>query len=74
MDDFHGYSQAPGEVRDAAGSLHPPLFQLFSRSVTVEYGSETVPGLGDPIPGLTVTVTVQDGKGLTWTSMRFVRE
>ncbi len=73
-DDFHGYSQAPGQVRDVAGNLYPASFQVFSRSVTVEYGSESVPGLGNPIPGLTVTVTVQDSKGLTWTSTRFVRE
>lgn len=73
-DDFHGYSQAPGQVSDAAGNLYPLSFQVFSRSVAARYGSESVPGLGDPIPGLTVTVTVQDRKGLTWTSTRFIRE
>ena len=71
VDDFYGYNQPPGQVRDAAGNLHPPQYQGFTRSVTVVYGNETVADFGDPIPGLTVTVTAQDSKGRGLVHTRF---
>lgn len=73
-DDFHGYSESAGALRDAADNLLPDNYQHFSRSVTAGYGSETVADLGGAIPGLIVTVTVQDHKGQTWTVSRFIPE
>lgn len=73
-DDFHGHTEAAGELRDVAGSLYPQSYQQFSRSVSARYESITVAGLGGPIPGLTVTVTARDLKGQTWTLTRFIRE
>lgn len=73
-DDFHGYGEPAGQVKDPGGTLYPEDYQVFSRRVTAEYGSQTVPGLGNPIPGLTVTVTVQDQAGRTWSLTRFVAQ
>ena len=41
-------------------------------SVTVVSGPETVSGFGDPLPGVHVTVTVQDGVGTSWVLQQFV--
>lgn len=73
-DDFHGYSEQAGEVMDAAGVAYPVEYQLFSREVTAQYDSHTVPGLGAPIAGLTVAVTVRDKTGRTWSLTHFFPE
>ena len=72
-DDFHGYKESPGQLKDAAGDLYPSEYQVFSREVTAEYTSQTISGLGT-LPGLNVTVTVKDKKGRTWTLRRFMPE
>ena len=74
IDDYHGYSEAPGRLKDMAGSLLPSEYQSFSRSVTVVYGSQNIAAFGGPMPGLTITVTVRSGDGQTWTLQRFVPE
>ena len=73
-DDFHGYVEPAGELADAAGQPYDDEFQLFSREVTAEYGSETVPGLGGAQPGLAITVTVTDQRGRSWNLTRFIPE
>ena len=74
MDDWHGYAEVAGGIRDLAGSLLPPEYQFYSRSVTVVYGSQSLPGLGAAMSGLTVTVTVRHKSGPVWTLQRFVPE
>lgn len=74
IDDFHGYSEAAGNLIDAAGAALPSEFAGFSRSVTITSGSVTVPGFSAAVDGLTITVTVTDAKGRTWTLTRFVAE
>ena len=73
-DDFHGFSESAGSLADAAGTLLPEGYQRFSRSVTAVYESQTVSGFSDPIPGLTVQVSVQDQQSATWTLTRFISE
>ena len=74
IDDFHGYYEAPGSLANVSGTLFPPEYQVFHRSVTVEYGSHTVDALGGVVLGLTATVTVWDAAGLRWEIRRFVPE
>lgn len=71
IDDFHGFSESAGAVADAAGTLHDGAYQVFSREVTIVADSQTVAGFGSPLPGLTVTVTVQDDRGTTWAMTHF---
>ena len=71
-DDYHGFSEAAGSLADASGTVYPTAFQTFSRSVTAAYSSVSVTGFADPLPALTVTVTVQDDAGQTWTLTRVI--
>lgn len=75
LEDFDGFSEAPGAVNDAGGTAYDAPFQTFSRSVSVvpaNGGSGiSVTGFGNPLPGLLVTVTVHDAAGVTWTVTRF---
>ncbi len=72
IDDFHGFSLAAGNITDAAGNLYPTPYQVFSLSVTVSPGSETITGLSGAITGVNVIVTVQDASGTSWTIQQFV--
>lgn len=63
MDDFHGYVESPGQIKDAAGVLFPAEYQRFTRSVTAAYENRTISGLGGTVDGLNVTVTVTDPSG-----------
>jgi hypothetical protein len=69
---FNGYQESPGGIKDIAGSLYPSDYQVFRRQVATQSLSQSVGGLGSPITGTTVTVTVEDAKGLRWVVTRFV--
>ncbi len=71
-DDYHGYAETPGGLRDAAGTLLPDQYQTCTRSVSIKYETQVVPGLGG-IAGLTVTVTVVGNEGARLTLTRFIR-
>ncbi len=73
-DDYDGLTEAAGAVQDQAGDDYPELYQNFDRSVTTAYTTETFATLGGDHDGLTVTVTVTDTNGRTWTLSRFIRE
>lgn len=73
-DDYQGYSEAAGSVADVAGAAYADKFSVFSRSVTAAYTQQTVPGMGNPIDGLQVAVTVTDDRGMTWSITRFIPE
>jgi len=73
-DDFHGYSEPAGELTDAAGEAFPAEYQLFGREVTAQYGTHHIESMGEPFPGLTVTVTLRDRQGRTWALTRFIPE
>ncbi|MCK4659083.1 MAG: hypothetical protein KAV82_06130 [Phycisphaerae bacterium] len=75
LEDFNGFNESPGALSDAGGTPYGTPFQGFSRAVTVTPANGgsgiNVSGFGDPLPGLTVTVVVQDTAGATWTLTRF---
>lgn len=74
VDDFHGFTEATGTLTDVAGVAYPTTFSQFSRTTTVAYGPLTIAGFTQSLNGLTVTVTVTDARGSTWTASRFVPE
>ncbi|MCP4593938.1 MAG: hypothetical protein GY842_24665 [bacterium] len=72
--DYHGFSEATGTLSDLSGTAYASPYQGFSRAVTVVAaggGGISVTEFGDPLPGLVVSVTVQDSAGATWTLTRF---
>ncbi len=73
-DDYDGYIETFGGIEDQAGELYPELYQDFSRSVTVDYVTETLDDLGGDHNGMSVTVTITDRNGRTWTLSRFIQE
>lgn len=73
-DDYHGYSESLGQVKDLAGTAYPQAFSRFSRSVTTVYETLNFAAVGGNMTGLTVTVTVTDDKGRTWQALRFIPE
>jgi hypothetical protein len=73
-DDYHGFSEAAGSLADASGTLYPASLQDFSRSVSAAYANISVTGFDDPLPGLTITATVQDDAGQTWAITRWVAQ
>ena len=73
-DDYGGYSEVAGGLRDQSLTLYPELYQVFSRSVTASYTTVSLPDLGGDHDGLTVTVTVTDRAGRAWEISRFIRE
>ena len=72
IDDFHGYSQPAELLSDIAGNPYPAAYHTFSRRVEVKYTSRTVGNLGGTLPGVMVTVTVEDKNGQTFELKRFV--
>ena len=78
LQDFNGFTEAASSLKDAPGIAYDTPFQGFSRSVSVVPANGgtgiSVTGLGDPLVGLTITVTVQDAAGSTWTLTRFRAE
>lgn len=73
-DDYDGYTEAVGTVMDQTLTLYPDLYQKFGRSVTVDYVTENLATLGGDHNGMSVTVTVTDTHGRTWTLTRFIQE
>ncbi len=73
-DDYDGYTEAVGAVLDQTLTAYPELYQNFGRSVTVDYVTESLPDLGGDHNGMSVTVTVTDSNGRTWTVSRFLQE
>ena len=71
IDDYNGYTDS-GTQPDRVGVAYGEAYQPYTRSVIVAYCTQSVAGLGSPIPGLTVTVTVQDNGKRTWQLTRFV--
>jgi len=73
-DDFHGYTEPAGGLRDVSGQYYPSDYQEFSRRVTARYESRSIPGLEGPIPGLWVVVEARDQRGQTFSVTRFIPE
>ncbi len=72
-DDFDGFTEAAGQLKDAAGAAYPAPYQGFSRRVDAAFASASVSGAGAPVAGVMVTVTVSDANGVRCRLQRFVR-
>ncbi len=83
--DYHGYTDGPGNVADAQGTMHPltqlalsadaavaypPVCQPFVRTVTVTPVKYTPTGWNQTVTGLLVTVTVSRDGALMITLQR----
>ena len=73
LEDYDGFEQAAGDIRDLADEVYPAHYQGFARRVSVEAETVSVPALG-PREGRRVTVTIEDGDGRSWQLSRFVAE
>ncbi len=80
-DDYHGYTQAAGELTGPDGTAYPTPYQRFEVGVTVATETMDIAALGGEQAGLRITVTVTEpgttpgsGDGRTWTVTRFVPE
>ena len=71
-DDYHGFSEPRGSVYNAAGVLYPESQNAFSRTATVAAETRVITTLGATIPGLRVTVEVQDKHAQKWQYTRFI--
>lgn len=77
IDDYNGFTLDtikavdPDVITDIAGNVLPAVYQNFSINITTQYTNVT---LFSEVPGISVTVTVTDKKGRTWTASRFVPE
>lgn len=71
VDDYDGYSEEPGLLRDARGRLYPRESQEYRRRATVVAQTLNLPQLG-AVPGKLVTVTVGHVRGGEWTHTRFI--
>jgi hypothetical protein len=59
VDDYHGYSEAAGQIADAAGAfITTPAAQGLSRQVTAQYVYVSGQDTGQPATFVRVTVTV----------------
>ncbi len=79
MNDYNNYSENAGSVRDASGNAYPEMYQSYSRSVTITPQTWGVTWQGTAAfntneDGRTITVTVQEGGGPSWSITRFVPE
>lgn len=74
LDDYHGYTQSANAIVDPAGAAYPDDYQGFTRSVNVTYGTLNITEFGGDQTGLTVTVTVSEPGGRSWTLTRWVPE
>ncbi len=73
-DDYDGFTEAAGAVRDQSLTAYPQLYQRFGRAVTTTYSTVTLSDLGGDHDGLSVTVTVTDQSSRAWTVSRFIQE
>lgn len=74
VDDYQNYTEAPGALVDATGTLYPATDQVFRRKVTISKGNLTVTDLATQFTGLTVKVTVTAATGQQWVFQRFIPE
>ncbi|MCX5662254.1 MAG: hypothetical protein NTW19_21455 [Planctomycetota bacterium] len=72
VDDYNGYSEAAGTLVDATLTAYPSAYAGLSRSVAVAAGTLAITPMGVSQQGKTVTITISDGKGSTWTLVRFI--
>jgi hypothetical protein len=72
VDDFNGFSENAGALKDASGQLYPTEDQRFSRSVTVTSHAQTVSELGTTFPGVNVVIAVTHQSGEKWQFSRYI--
>ena len=71
-DDYAGYTEAAGGLRDAAGVLYPANYQRFERKVTVAAETVLVAEFEAAQECLRVGVTVAEPEGRSWALERLI--
>jgi len=75
IDDYDGFSETAGTLRDAAGVLHPDADQAFNRAAEVEPLTLTIADLDNAsIAAKRIVVTVEDMEGNAWSVSRLAPE
>ena len=75
VNDFIGFTEAAGQLRDMTAAPYPADHQGFSREVSVVPAVQTVTAWNTAVSGVTVTVTVREQpKGKVWKFSRFIPE
>lgn len=73
IDDYHGYTDGPTNIKDAAAAAYPSVYQGYTRSVAVAASSVTLSGIPATVTGVEITVTVSLN-GRSWVLKRFAAE
>ena len=71
LSSFHNFTEQAGQVKNALNQLYPAAYQKYSRAVTLTNTNLQLTGC-DNLTGSTVTITVTDSLGRTWTLSRFI--
>ncbi len=75
LDDYDGFTEAPGELAEFTGERYDSRDQVYSRRVNIDKVERTVRQLDDlEIVGKRVTVTVECARGQQWQLERFIPE
>jgi len=74
VDDYDGFVEEFGQVRDASGASYGDEFADYARRVDVAVATLSHADLGEAAPGREIVVTVTSRRGGTWTLRRFVAE
>lgn len=73
VDDYDGFHESPGEIKDAAGTPYGSIEQQFSRSVSVRGDAVAIPAWeGAVVAGKLVVVTLEDACGERFQLSRFI--
>jgi hypothetical protein len=72
VDDYSGYSEAPGALVDFGGRPCDAADQVHGRSVTVAYATQDLVDVGRVMPGRLVTVSIDGPDGDQWHFARFI--
>lgn len=72
IDDYDQLAEPAGAVADISGQTYGGAYADFARTVAVANQQQSIAAFGDPVDGKTITVTITDSRGQTWTVTRFV--
>ena len=75
VDDFDGFQEEPGDLKDFTAELYAPEYQVYTRTASVSSASHTLTDLdGLVVPGKTILVVLRHIDGREWNLSRFIPE